>query len=237
MNPVQPVGQKLEPLFSPTLLDYTRASGICAGTDGSRVYFSIAQQGAGHNSTVLEFYPLFGSFTQRADAMACYVNYRTGGSVLLGASPTVTGQLYQLNSGGSYDGAPITSRFLTRVLEPLGGFESRVQQIKVKGRSPGLNVQLLPDFAPTGSQAVLRMGQGTGFKWDVGKWGIDPWGAGDFPESFDETWPRTHCRTCQVRIDETSTLTSSVNVEGVSVTVGGWAVYGITLKNAWIGMT
>lgn len=237
ISPLQPIGQKIEPLFSPALLDYTKANGFCAGADGAKLYFSLTQLGQAHNNLVLEFYPLFGAFTRRDDAAACYVTYRATSSILLAASPAVTGRIYRLNTGGSDDGQPITSRFLTRVLEPLGGYENRVQRVKTKGRAVALNMQLLPDFAASADQFTLEMGQGGGFVWDTGVWDVGAWGEGDFPEGDTDVWPRMYCRACQVRFDETSTLTSSVIVDGISETVGAWALYEVELKNAWIGLT
>lgn len=229
-SPLIPISSKLDPLFAPGKINFALQSGFAAGAQQGRVYFSIARVNASNNDIVLEYHPLFKAFTVRSDAMRCYVPYTKSSDIFIGASPTVTGQMYSLNSGGTDDGTAIQSWFLTRVFEPLGGLESRMQkaQIRVAGTT---NVQVLADYATSSSSTQVASGvSGAGFIWNTGVWGVDVWGDGGSPESFVVSWPRSFGKAFQFRFDETSSLTRAGNLllDGTyQPTVGAWAIYGI----------
>jgi len=222
-----PVGAVLEPLFRPDRLDYTKAAGFCAVTDRDRVRFDVATSGASGNDTVFEYYPLLRAFTKRSDASACYANYKASGATLLGASPSATGQIYQLNTGGSDDGTAIQSYYLSSIFEPLAGYQARLQRVRLKARAASLTVTCLSDFNSTGAPETIEAGQGDGFVWGTGAWGTGAWGSGSLPEDYAELWPRLYGRAFQLRFDETST-TSDTDANGL--TIGAWALAGLSLS-------
>jgi hypothetical protein len=228
-----PVGQKLEPLFTPQSLDYAQAAGFCAGQQRDRLYFSVARQGAAGNDLCVEYHPLLKAASVRTDAAAIYVSYTADNEMLLGASPTITGQTWKLNNGGSDNGTDITSRFLTRIFEPGGGSEARLQHIRVLGRGASFTLKALPNFQADGPDKTVTI-VGTGFTWDTDGWD-DPtvgWGE-DVIEGYADFWPRLVGRAFQLRIDETSSLVSTAPEllgDGAALPVGAWALYGCELE-------
>lgn len=232
-TPLMPVGQKIDPLFRADSLDYTRASRFCAGRQGSRVFFSLTTRGYAHNNLCLEYNPIFGSFTYRNDSAACYVSHGVSTNVLLGAHPSTAGKIVRMNTGGSDDGAPIKSWWLTRVFEPAAGYQARLQHIRLAGRSNEMKLSALANFAAEGPSKTLEIVQ-DGLRWDVDGWDDPNFGWGEnIIEGYADFWPRLLGRSFQLRIDETSsfTMTTPPLLEtGAAQTVGAWAVYGIHLS-------
>ena len=230
-----PAGQKIAPLFDPNHLDYSQASGFVAGRQNGRVFFSVARVGSTGNDLCLEYDPLSHAFTARSDAMAWYSSYGATGDVLLGSSSSVTGQVYKLNDTvGSDDGAAITSWFLTKVFEPAGRYEARLQHIRAVGTGDDLTLSAIKDFDTSGVQKVVSLGTTDGFEWDSDGWD-DPdvgWGNQTL-EGYADFRPRIRGRAFQFRVDESSTATAlqSPLLESTNpLTVGAWAVYGLTLS-------
>jgi hypothetical protein len=230
-GPLIPIAAKLDPLFGPTAINKTLEAGFCAGVQQGRVKFSIARANATANDLCLEYHPIFQAFTTRTDAMRVYLTYPKTSDTLIGASPTVTGQLYSLNSAGGDDSTAIHSWFATRVLEPLGGLEARLQKVQVKLAGTA-SLQVIPDYGSSADSTTISGAQGTGFRWDVdGVWDVSgAWGDGGSPEGYATLWPRKAARAFQFRIDETSTLTRGGNLlldGSYQPTVGAWSMYGI----------
>jgi len=95
-----------------------------------------------------------------------------------------------------------------------------------------VNMQVLPDYASSGTQYPLAGAAGGGFIWDVsGAWttGTLGWGDGGSPEGFAIVRPRLVGKSFQFRFDETSSLTRTRNIQdgATQVTVGAWSLYGI----------
>ena len=231
------ISGKLQPMFSPSALDYSKASSFCAGAAGDRIVFSVTRQGASANDLKLELVVPFLAFSAGSDAMGCYVTYRTNAETLIGASPTSAGQLYTVGSGGSDDGTAITSWFETHTFEPHGGHQARVQQIAVQGRGT-FTIKTMMDYTTSGGTAATIAITNSGFTWGVGLWGTGVWG-GQSAENYALTQPRTVGRTVRYRVDETSSLTTNAPKQldsGPAVTVGAWALYGIDTRYAPLGI-
>lgn len=226
-----PIGGRLSKMFDPEALDYNQARGFCAGRTKDRVRFSIARTGSLGNDLALEYHPAFQAFTTRTDAAACYVTRGQQKGILLGASPKVTGRIWQFDNGGADDGAPIESRLLTRVFQPGIGGQLRLQYIRMLGRGR-FTIDAMSDFASTGREKDIAL-LSEGFQWDADGWD-DPtvgWGE-DLAEGWGHFYPRQLGRAFQIRISETSTAigTSPPLLEtGASLTVGAWAAYGLQL--------
>jgi hypothetical protein len=237
-SPLEPVGQKLEPLFRSSALEYAHADLYAAGRQGDRLFFSVTTDGSDVNDVCFEYHPLFGAFTVRDDAMAYYVTRGVSGDTLLGGSPTATGQIYQLNTGGDDDGADIASYFLTRVFEPADSYETRLQHVRVLGRGP-FTVTALPNFQTSGIDKDVQIAA-EGGQWDVDGWD-DPtvgWGE-DVAQGYANFWPRVVGRAFQLKVSETSSLTSTAPAlpgGGVQPTIGAWAVYELHLSFTPLGV-
>jgi hypothetical protein len=147
----------------------------------------------------------------------------------------VTGQVYKLNDTiGSDDGAAITSWFLTKVFEAAARYEARLQHIRLVGTGDDLTLTALKDFDTSGVEKVVDVGSTDGFEWDSDGWD-DPdvgWGNQTL-EGYADFRPRIRGRAFQFRVDESSTATAlqSPLLESTNpLTVGAWAVYGLTLS-------
>lgn len=238
-SPLIPISSKIDPLFAPGAINWTLQSTFCAGTQGGRVVrFSIARANASNNDLTLVYQPLFKAFTVQSDAMRCYASYPKTDDVLLGSSPSVAGQAYKLNVGGSDDGTAITSWFFSRVFEPLGGIELRVQHVLVR-LAGNMNMQVIPNYLSSGKSYPLSGTSGTGFVWGTGVWDTDAWGDGGTPEGYDPVWPRLFAQAVQFRFDQTSSATRSGKqiLDGTyQPTVGSWALYGINADSSQLSI-
>jgi hypothetical protein len=229
---LSPIGAKISKLFLPDSIDFSQSLGFIAGRTKDRVRFSVARVGSVGNDLALEYHPAFQAFTRRTDAAAWYVTRGQQNGVLLGASPKVSGQIYQFDTGGSDAGAPIASRLLTRVFQPSGGWNQRLQHIRALGRGR-FTVEALADFATSGPSKELAL-IAQGFTWDFDGWD-DPsvgWGE-DLIEGWGHFFCRIPGRAFQIKISETSTAVAQAPPlldDGASITVGAWAIYGLQLQ-------
>lgn len=233
---LRPIGQKIGPLFDPSALDYSQASGFVAARHLDRVLFSVARTGATGNDLCLEYHPLFGAFTARSDAMGFYVSHGTTGDTLLGVGPG-SGQVYELNTGGDDNGTAIESWFLTKVFEPDRRYQLRLQHVRLAGRGT-FTLSVLPDYATSGPDKELSI-VAEGFIWDSDGWDDSTVGWGEATvEGYDNFWPRAVGRAFQLRIDETSNdtgLTPALLDTGALLEIGAWALYGMTLSFSPLG--
>jgi hypothetical protein len=226
-----PVGAKLARLWRPDSIDFHRCPQFIATRTRDRVRFSITLLGSTVNNLCLEYHPGFNAWTARSDASSVYVVHGQEEGILLGVSPTITGQIYQHDVGGADDGHSISSRLTTKVFEPTGGYQQRLQHIHVLGRGT-FTVETLPNFALSGKSKVLDM-QASGFQWDLDGWD-DPsvgWGE-DLVEGWDDFWPRQLGRAFQIKFTETSTnvgTTPPLGIGGPAQAIGAWATYGLHL--------
>jgi hypothetical protein len=229
--PLEPIGAKLGKLFTPQAIDQTQADNFCVGrTAEGRLRFSFTQLGSAYNDRVLEYHPLFKAFTMRTDAARWYVQSLDGN--LLGSDPSGSGKTWRFDASGADDGVAVPSRILSRVFEPAGGYEARLQHLQVLGRNR-FTAAILTDFATSGREKDLDFSP-EGFVWDSDGWD-DPlvgWGE-DVAEGRADFWPRINGRAFQIKISETSTGTAvspPLNEDGVAVTVGAYACYGLRLS-------
>lgn len=235
-----PASEKIAPIFDPASLDDTKMANWCVGYKGDRISLSVTRQGATVNDLALEFAPLYGWIVAGSNAMGCYQTL-TGNNAetIIGASPAVTGQLYQLGSGGSDDGAAIASWFTTRWFELSGAHEARLNLSRLLGRGIFTHT-VRTDFHTTGGVAdTATIQMNNGFVWGVGLWGTVVWG-GQAIESYLDLHPRIVGRSFQVRIDETSSLTftnPALLESGIALQSGAWALYALDFQFAPLGLS
>lgn len=203
----------------------------CAGRKGNRALFSLTRAGSTANDLALELHTEQNWIAPRSDAMSCYATSTgTAGEVLYGGSPTVSGQTYVLESGGSDDGAAITWRLQTRWTEPNGGFEASVWQLRIHGRGAG-TLTVRTDYASSGGDSQLFDLTGTavtydsGLTYDSGVYYAEP--------TYQETeafYDIGLCRQFSVILSGSSTATFTapqVLGTGTNPQVGYFALYGI----------
>jgi hypothetical protein len=87
--------------------------------------------------------------------------------VTYGGSPTVAGQSYQLESGGTDDGAPITGKLQTRWVDLLGGFNASILHAHIRGRGDGF-VQVLKNYIVSGDTYPIYMQAAAATRYDTG---------------------------------------------------------------------
>lgn len=240
-----PIAEQLYPLFDPSQLADRTLSNWCAGTKGDRIYFSMATAaagaGAGANDICIEYAPLYGWAVVGSNAMFCYLSLRSLGSdlaslssnvdeeKLLGCSPTVTGQIYEMNKGGSDDGTAITSWYETRWFEMSGGHQGRMNLIRLLTRGT-YTLTVWTDFknvetATAGmSASVTASGEAT----------------------YVPFQPRSVGRAFKVRVDESSTTTYTSpqffptvggTDSGDGQVQGAWALYTVDSQFAPLGLS
>ena len=235
-----PAAEKVLPLFDPSSLDDTKMANWCVGYKGDRVFVSVTRQSASTNDLALEFAPLYGWVTAGSNAAGVYVTKRgDAAETLIGASPSVTGQLYNMQSGGSDDGAAIQSWFVSRWFQVLNGHEARMNLLRLLGRGT-FKVTVRTNFENTGGWAeTFTVGTNTGMVWGTGVWGAGEWG-GYAVEDYAQGHPRSIGRAFQIRIDDSSTATFSTPAileSGASLGSGAWALYALDSQYAPLGLS
>ncbi len=237
-SPMQPLSAKLDPQFTDAALAYGSLDNIAAGYQGDRLFFSITRNAATVNNLALEYHPLLGWFSAGTNSAACYVTYGKNQESLLAASPTVTGQIYKLNTGGTDNGAAIQSWWQTKVFEPNAGYQGRLQLCRMLGRGT-FTVTVRTDFLTSGGVSTTLSSPMTGFSWGTGIWGTDAWGESS-GEDYRMFQPRSVGRAFQVRVDETSSIISSAAPlleTGVGLTFGAWGLYALQLNFTPLGLS
>jgi hypothetical protein len=134
-SPLQAVGDQLRPLWNVGEINVSQKDLMAAGSYGKHAYFSIPKVGATANNLMLDFDITTGAITLNTNAMSCYtVHFNPVVNALLAGSPTVNGQLYQLLSNPTDDGASIVSTAQTRFTELNSGMKSLLNRVRINGR-------------------------------------------------------------------------------------------------------
>lgn len=231
---------RLQPLWKPDQLNFGKLALWAAGRKGNRAVFSLTRSGSSANDLSLEYHPDQNWVAPRSDAMSCYATSTGGGEITYGGSPTVSGQTYQLDSGGSDDGSAIAFRFQTRWLELNGGFQASVWQARIHGRGAGtLNVRR--DFASAGgdTQPFDLTGSlnkyDTGLHYDTGVTYAIP--AFQLTQAF---YSIGLCRQFSLIFTGSSTLTATgpqLLGAGTAPVVGYFGLYGIEWLYVQLGLS
>jgi len=163
--------------------------------------------------------------------MSCYATYNAQTEYLLGGSPTVPGQVYQLYSGGTDDGAPINSRFQTKWYEPNAGFLAQLWALRLQMNGT-FTMAIRKDYKSQDylQQQVLATGSGptydSGATYDSGLY---------YGETGDQDTVALYgwgvVREFSLRIFATSTTTQTAQQifsVGPNRVTGAWNLYGFT---------
>jgi len=240
---IVPVAEQILPLFDPSSTDDTKLDNFCAGYLGDRVYFSITLQGSSVNNLALEYSPLYGWVVAGSNAMGCYQT-KTGNSaeLIVGASPSVNGQLYKLFDGGSDDGTDIASWYETRWFEESNGHQARLQTARCLFRGSSVAVSCYVDFGDNSNWSdTLNSATGGGI-YGIATYSTDGTGGlygGSAQEAYTTEFPRIIGRAFKFRFDETSSATYSrpaILDSGATLVTGAWALYSIETQYGPLGL-
>lgn len=240
LGTMRPEAEREEPLWNATQIAFDQLSLFAAGTDGNRLYFSVPRASALVNNLAFEYHPLIDWIVAGSNAMSCYTTYLKQTRKLYGGSPTVSGQVYELNKGGSNDGAAIVSRFQTKWFEPADGLLCDMHSLRVEGRGSA-TIYVRKDFANAGGDRLdLAIGAivpkyDTGKKYDTGeKYGPTA------SQSYQDFFSLGTCKAVSFVV-EASTTTLGVSTQylrdGPTPEVGAWAIYGLDLKHVPLGFS
>lgn len=236
---VVPAAEQVFPLFDPDSTDDTKLDNFCAGYWGDRVYFSITLQGSDTNNMALEYAPLYGWVVAGTNAMGCYQTVTgTAAEVILAASPSVAGQIYKMNDGGSDDGTDIASWYETRWFQVLNSHQTRMSMARMLFRGQNVMVSLYTDFSETAAWTATLNEDDGGMLWGLGLWGTGAWG-GTTIEAYTSEFPRQLGRAFKMRFDETSSATYTrppILGTGASLTSGAWALYAVDTQYGPLGL-
>ena len=226
------VSDRFLPLWQPDQINMAQQAGWAAGRRGGRAYFSLTRAGSSVNDVAIEYHPGQGWLAPRSDAMSCYAT--SASEIMYGGSPTVAGQVYELASSGTDDGAPIVGRFQTRWFVLNDGFQASVWQVLLHGRSAatGTTVTIRTDYASGGGETrpvdLASAGGGlydTGLNYDTGIMYVEP--------AYEETQQLLsigRCREFSLLFDFSCTTTADmpqVLGAGTSPVAGEFGLYGI----------
>lgn len=238
-GPMRSAGDREEPLWRPDQIAYDQLDLFAAGKKGNRVYLSLARAGSTAVDLALEFHPEQGWIYPRSDAMACYTTHGDGDEKLLGGSPTMSGQVYELLSGGTDDGAAIVSWFQIRWFEPAAGYLVSVPRAIIRGRGEG-NVIVRKDFEIVGGDSypfdldAATQAWDSGLFWDSGL----VWDEGVTYENSQDLYSIGAGRYFAFRVEATTTTTKTgpdIFGGGTGPVAGAWALYALDLEFVQLG--
>jgi hypothetical protein len=227
------VSDRFLPLWDPAQINLTKLDLFCAGRKKNRALFSLCHGASTANDLALEYHPDQGWLAPHSNAASCYATSQGTTDVVYAGSPTVTGQVYQMDSGGTDDGAAISWRFQTRWFEPNGGFLAALWQLRLHGRGSG-TLTVLHDFQLGGgdSQTFDLTGTGNAF-YDAGL----HWDDGGFysiptAQNTQPIFSLGTCRQFSLKFTGSSSTVAAGQaiLGGVSPTVGFFAVYGFEVE-------
>lgn len=224
------VSQKLQPLFQESQIAFDQPGLFCAGAKGDRLHFSLPRAGSTANDLHLEYHPQQGWIVPHSDAASCYATTTAGGEKLYGGSPTVAGQVYEQQTGGTDDGAAITCRYQAKWLAPAAGLSCQFRRLRVFGRG-FFDLYVKLDFDTGDGDLNEASLPGGALVWDGGLWDDGLWGPVNYEDSQD-FWSLGHGTHISFVFKETgSALGSAPALLGLGTPpeVGAFAVYGLNL--------
>lgn len=231
-SPMRPESDRLRPLWHRTQIALDQLSLFCAGQWNGRAYFSLPRAGSTANDVALELDPVTGSIAAGSNAVSCYATDLTNTEKLYGGSPTVVGQVYELYTGGTDDGAAITSRFQTRWFELDGSFLVQLWRLRFLGRGT-LTANFRTDYSTlVGADHTLTLtdpagiAYDTGLTYDTGLLYVQPTAS----EYTQDVYPAGALKSFSIVFRATTSTTDSLPAllsTGTNPEVGAWSLFGI----------
>jgi len=227
------------PLWDPAMVNLGQLDLWCAGRRGNRVRFSLTRAGSVANDLAIEHHPAQKWLSPGSNAMSCYAASRGTSETYYGGSPSVNGQVYTLDSGGTDDGSAISSRFRTHWVEPSTGFKASLWQIRLHGRGAG-TMKLFKDFSSVGGSSYPFNLAATGNLYDSGLF-YDSGVLYSVP-AYSYTQPFYTMGALREFSVELSATTSTVSFRppllgtGSAPLMGAWALYGLEYLYTPLGL-
>lgn len=232
---------RFAPLWDPAVgINLAQIDKWCAGRSGNRARFSLTRTGSTANDLALEFHTEQDWLAPGSNAMSCYSTSTGSADVTYGGSPTVVGQSYQLDSGGTDDGTAIAWRFQTRWFELASGFEAYVWQVRLQGRGAG-TLTVRADYASSGGTSQtfdfsqITNVYDTGLHYDAGLMYAIP--------VFQSTLPFYsigNCRQMSLLFSgssSTTTVAPQILGAGTQPSVGSFGLFSIEWLYAQLGLS
>jgi hypothetical protein len=236
-----PASTKLDPLFTPGQLAWDQLDLWCAGVKGDRAVFSMPRVGQSANNVALEYHPLQGWIVAGSNAAACYTVYAKNSQKLLAGSPSVNGQVYEMDKTGADDGAAIVSRYQIRWVEPTAGHPIRIRRVRVSGNGTFL-IDVFKDYDVSSSETVEAQITGNAAVYDDAGAVYDNTLSLYGPlktENYEDFYSLGVCKAFSLRITETSANsgTGVAPLAGSAPTVGAWQMYGLDVSFVPLGLS
>lgn len=234
--------QKIDPWFQSNQVAFDQLDLWCAGVKGDRVRFSMPRAGQTANSVALEYHPLEGWIVAGSNAASCYTTYQKNTQQLLAGSPSVNGQVYEMDVTGADDGAAITSRFQTRWLEPTAGHPIRMRRLRVSGNGT-FNVNIFENYDTASSQQLEAAITGSAAVYD------DPGSVYDNSltlygplktQDHTDFYSLGVTNAISFQIAETSTISTTAQplLGGTAESeIGAWSLYALDLQYVPLGLS
>lgn len=230
---------RFQPLWNSGQLNLTQQTLWCAGRKGTRSVFSLTRAGSTANDLSFEYHPDQGWLAPGSNAMSAYASATGSSDMVYGGSPSVTGQVYTLDQGGTDDGAAISWRFQTRWFDLAGGLLATVWQVRAQMRGAGV-FTVLKNYEASG--------MGKDYPFDLGNT-VGTYDSGDFYDSgglygisvFQATAKFFSIGTLK-QMSFRFTGSSSDTATGVPLlggavgpTVGSFGLFGLAYAWWWLG--
>lgn len=223
------VSDRDAPLWDPTQIDLTQLSLFAGGRKKNKVVFSLCRLGDTANTLALEYHPDQGWIAPGSHAMSAYATSKGGAEVVYGGSPTVSGQVYQLDQGGTDDGAAISWRLQTRWFELSAGFAASLWQVRAHGRGTG-TMTIRKDYEKSGGDDRTFNLLGDQLFWDSFFYDSGNYYAVPRFQETQSFYTIGLCRQFSLIFSGSSTTTVSapqVLGAGTAPTIGYFGVYGL----------
>lgn len=230
------VSDKVDPLFTPSGLDFSTINRWSAAPYRDRIIFSVTRAGASGNDLLVEYHPALGWLICHEVAAGAMAAYTAAGSADVVAGAVSGGNFLRLFSGGTDGANPVSARYQTPWVVVSNGDEARLRNLRVFGRGT-VTCKVRTDFAAEGDSFDLDMDTNTGFVWGTGVWGTGTWGEPSIEATADEPLDEV-CKA--VSLEFTASTTASTFAQAMlggtqSIPVGAWAVYGIEVDMVPLG--
>jgi hypothetical protein len=229
VNPMKEASQLVENMFAPNQINQARGDLYAAGRYQDRLFFSFPRIGENFNSVVLEHHPLQNWVVRHTNAASAYAQAGQGGSGMIFSSPTIDGMIYDSHRTGADDGAPISSSFQTRWVEPYEGNLTRIRMMRVIGRGV-FDLALFKDYEVGANLPGVNVNvDPLGFPYDDPATIYDAPGVVYGPTKFQDNedfWSIGVCRSMSMRIEETSTrsIPAQPLITDAAEEIGGWTL-------------
>lgn len=250
-TPGEFISLNLDPLFDPAILNLNALSGAWAYTVGNRIGWCLPEAGSTYNTIQVEYYPRLGPLSpygfrqigpfafHRMPAQN-FVRWRYGADErLFGGSNLANKYYWAYAPVGTDDGVPFTALLETPAYDFGDSIRTKyLRRIRFLGRGRFI-FQIKPNYGTAVSKTFPVDLTSTSNVWNSGNWNVGTWG----PDSIFKSkrlQPDAYGRAFSlVFIDAeigTGRTLTEVGSREYATTQGEWALYGVWLEGALLGV-